>query len=87
MPLEMRYIYSFPKESPMYTLEDVDAAKARLEREAPLAKLGRSDYDWKLVASTPDRSKVFIVFDHNDHGWEILGDVDKIIAEFQKLTV
>jgi hypothetical protein len=68
----------------MYTLEDVYAAEARIRSEVPDVVTGRDDYDWTLVAQSPDKSLSFIVFQHNDYGAIFYGDVDRIIKELKQ---
>ena len=66
-----------------YTIEDVNAAEARIRRECPDALVARTDYDWSLSVAKADRSKGFIVFrtSRPDRGRTChIGDVGKIIA-------
>jgi len=67
----------------MYTLDEVEAAERRIRNEVPDAKFSRDDYDWTLIVATPDKSLKFIVFQHNDYGLEIYGDVGRIIRELK----
>ena len=68
----------------MYTLEEVDAAEARIRREVPGAHTSRSDYDWTLAVRTADKSRAYIVFMHDDDGNEIRADIGAVIAELKK---
>lgn len=63
-----------------YNMAQVAAAEERIRAACPKAKIRRDDYGWRLAVATPDKSRKFIVFWHDDDGVAFLGDVDAIIA-------